>query len=96
MRDVFVWPTVHNILWQKLEKTAYETVAKRLIEQLETRYDHWRQRRHPDDESLFVYTLHLADGEHWHTFEFHVDDTTADTCVIVLDVIHKLGKSRMK
>jgi len=63
---------------------------------LESKYERWRKHRHPDDETLFVYRLYLAEGENWHTFEFHVDDTTADTCLIVVDVIHELGKNRMQ
>jgi hypothetical protein len=95
VREVFVWPTVHNVLWQKLSKAAYDAVRDRMISQLETRYDHWRKRRHPQDETLFVYTVCTAERENWHTFEFFVDDTAADTCLIVVDVIHTLGKNRV-
>jgi hypothetical protein len=95
LREVIVWPRVHNVLWQNLPKEAYERVRDRLIKQLETRLEHWRARRHPEDETLFVYTLSVALGEDWHTFEFYVDDTMADTSVFVLDVVHTLGRTGM-
>jgi hypothetical protein len=96
VREVIVWPKVHNALWQKLDQAHYDKLRDRLIDQLENHYDRWRTRRHPDDETLFVYTVYLAEGDHWHTFEFHVDDTLADTSLFVLDVIHQLGKNRIQ
>ena len=96
MREVIVWPSVHNTLWQNLSKEAYDNVCRRLLDQLEKEYDRWRKRRHPDDETLFVYTLYLALGENWHTLEFLVDDTMADTHLFVIDVIHHLGKTRIE
>jgi hypothetical protein len=95
VREVVVWSTVHNTLWQNLPEAPYNAVRDRLFNQLETNYDQWRARRHPDDETLFVYTVHVAEAENWHTFEFHVDDTTADTFLFVIDVAHKLGKNRI-
>ena len=87
MREVFVWPTVYNVLWQNLNEACFNRVRDQLINQLENKYDSWRERRHPDDETVFVYTLHLADEDkNWHTFEFIVDDTIADMCLIVIDV----------
>ena len=93
--EVFIWRNVHNTLWQTLSKDSYDTVRDRLIDQLENKFDRWRKLRHPDDETYFVYTVYLADGDDWHTFEFLVDDTAADTCVIVVDVIHSVGKNRI-
>ena len=84
MREVIVWPTVRNILWQNLSEECYEDVCTRLVAQLERRYERLRTHRHPDDETLFVCTLYLLDDETRHTFEFHVDDTMADTSLFVL------------
>jgi hypothetical protein len=95
VREVFVQEKVHNILWQTLPKPAFEVLRDRLISQLETRYDHWKRRRHPEDETLFVYTVCIAESENWHTFEFHVDDTMADTGLFVVDVIPTPGKNRV-
>ena len=96
MREVIVWPKVHNLLWQKLAKAPYDKVVDRLFDQLENHYDRWRKRRHPDDETLFVYTVYLAEGETWHTFEFHVDDTITDSHLVVLDAVHAVGKVRIQ
>jgi hypothetical protein len=68
-------------------------IRDRLVERLENHYERLKSNRHPDDERLLVLTLFLPEGENWHTFEFHVDDTTADTCLIVSDVHHFLGKT---
>jgi hypothetical protein len=95
LHEVIVWPTVHNALWQILDEAPYNKVVDRLCDQLSTRYDHWRAHRHPDDETLFVYWLHLAESENWHTFEFHVDDTMAAGHLFVIDVRHYLGKVRI-
>jgi hypothetical protein len=92
VREVIVWREVHNALWQKLSKEHYEKVRDRLIDQLERRYDHWRTQRHPEDDTLFVYRIFLAEGDNWHEFEFHVDDTH----LFVVDVIHTLGKIRLR
>jgi hypothetical protein len=88
VREVFVWPTVHNILWQNLDKECYDNLCARLVTYLEKRYARLRNDRHPADDTLFVCTLYQADGDKRHTFEFHIDDTTADTCLIVLNVVH--------
>ena len=88
MREVIVWPTVRNILWQNLDKECYENVCARLVAQLERQYERLQSNRHPDDETIFVFTLYQIDGEKRHTFEFHVDDTMADTSLFVLNVVH--------
>ena len=90
MREVIVWERVHNILWQNLGEEAYNSLRDRLFGSLETRYDRLRRERHPEDETLFVFTLYLIDGNNRHQFEFHVDDTTTDAHVFVLDVVHTL------
>ena len=78
MREIVVYEKVHNKLWQLFPQDAYENVRDRLLTQLQTNYERWRTRRHPADETLFVYTIHLSLGENWHTLEFLVDDTMAD------------------
>ena len=94
MREVIVYENVNNTLWQIFPEDAYETVRDRLVSQLEANHSRWRSRRHPADETLAtVYTVHLSLGEHWHTLEFLVDDTTADTSLLVLGVIHTVGKN---
>ena len=92
MREVIVWESVHNAVWQRLEKELYDAVFDRLIDQLQKHYDRWRKRRHPEDNSLFVYTLSLAEKVNWHTFEFVVDDTMADTALFVVGVTYQPGK----
>jgi hypothetical protein len=96
VRDVVLWSTVENRLWQILPKGYAEKVEARLREHLEKNYNRLRGRRHPEDPSYFVVTLYQPEGDNWHTFEFIVDDSTADTCLIVSDVIHTLGKIRIR
>lgn len=90
MREVIVWTKVHNTLWQNLDEESYNNLRDRLVRLLETRYDSLRKERHPDDETIFVFTLYLAEGDKRHTFEFHVDDTMADSHLFVLDVVHSV------
>jgi hypothetical protein len=86
VREVIVWPTVHNILWQKLDEESYNNLRDRLTSSLEKKYERLRNERHPDDETLFVFTLYVSEGNKRHTFEFHVDDTMADTHLFVVGV----------
>ena len=90
MREVIVWPSVYNTLWQNLDEESYNSLRDRLVSTLETNYDRLRRERHPDDETLFVFTLYIVEDERRHTFEFHVDDTMADTNLFVLEVIHSV------
>ena len=93
MREVIVYENVNNALWQLFSEDAYETVRDRLVSQLEANHQRWRSLRHPADERLFVYTVHLSLDENWHTLEFLVDDTMADTSLFVLGVTHTVGKN---
>jgi hypothetical protein len=88
VREVVVWSKVYNTLWQGLGEEAYNNLRDRLVNHLETKYKRLRKERHPDDETLFVFTLYLAEGDKRHTFEFHVDDTMSDSHLFVLDVVH--------
>jgi hypothetical protein len=88
VREVIVWPKVQNTLWQNLDEESYNSLRDRLVNHLETRYERLRSERHPDDETLFVFTLYLVEGDKRHTFEFHVDDTMTDSHLFVLDVAH--------
>lgn len=90
MREVIVWPKVHNTLWQNLDKESYDNLRDRLVSRLETRYERLRKERHREDETLFVFTLYLAEDNKRHTFEFHVDDTMSDSHLFVLDVVHSI------
>jgi hypothetical protein len=90
VREVIVWPTVHNALWEQLDKESYDNLCARLVGHLEKRHERLRKERHPQDETLFVFTLYQAEGDKRHTFEFHVDDTTADTSLFVLNVAHSI------
>jgi hypothetical protein len=76
---VVVREKVYNALWQALDKESYNSLRDRLVNTLEKKYERLRKDRHPDDETLFVFTLYIAEGDNRHTFEFHLDDTTADT-----------------
>ena len=67
-----------------------DNLCARLVGNLEKRYDRLRKERHPEDETLFVFTLYVAEGDKRHTFEFHVDDTIADTHLFVLEVAHSI------
>jgi hypothetical protein len=89
VREVIVWETVHNALWQTLEEEAFNSVRDRLFSSLEKKYDRLRKQRHPQDETLFVVPLYVFEGTTRHEFEFHVDDTTADTHLLVLAVAHR-------
>ncbi len=88
MREVIVWPTVHNTLWQVLDKESYDNLCDRLVSSLEKGYERLRKDRHPGDNTLFVFALYVVEGDKRHSFEFHVDDTMADTSLFVLEVIH--------
>ena len=92
MREVIVWPEVHNTLWQNLDKETYDSVVDRLITQLENHYDHCRQWRDPDDETLFDFVLYVPEHGIWHTFRFSVDDTMTADHLFVISVSHELGK----
>jgi hypothetical protein len=88
LREVIVYAKVHNILWQTLEKKHYDKLVDWLFDNLPNQHGRLRARRHPDDERLFVFELFLRIGGNWHTFEFHVDDTMADTSLFVVAVHH--------
>ena len=70
MREVIVWPMVHNTLWQTLDEESYNSLSDRLVRTLEQKYERWRREsrleRHPDDETLFVFTLYVPDGDRCH------------------------------
>jgi hypothetical protein len=90
VREIIVWETVYNTLWQILDEESYKDLRDRLVGTLETKCERLRKERHPDDETLFVFTLYVAEGGRRHTFEFHVDDTMADTSLFVLAVVHSV------
>ena len=90
MREIVVWPTVHNALWQNLDEESYNSLRDRLASSLEKKYDHLRRERHLDDEALFVVTLYVFEDDRRHRFEFHVDDTIADTHLFVLGAAHSV------
>ena len=90
MREVIVWPKVHNTLWQMLDEESYNNLRNRLVSSLEQKHERLRKERHPDDETLFVFTLYVPEGDKRHKFEFHVDDTMADTHLFVLEVVHSV------
>lgn len=92
MREVIVFEEVYNLLWQKLEKPYFDKMVERLFERLEKHYERLKKLRHPEDETLFICRLYMAQGDNWHTFEFRVDDTMADTNLFVVGVHHELGK----
>jgi hypothetical protein len=95
VREVIVWEAVHNVLWQKLDEAHYNMVRDRLIDQLEKHYDRWRNRRDPDDETLFDYVLYVAEGGNWHTFRFSVGDTMTNDHLFVVGVTHEPGKGKV-
>lgn len=90
-----MYTKVHNVLWQTLEKQHYDKLVDWLFDNLANEYDHLRSRRHPDDETFFVFYLFMRIGGNWHTFEFHVDDTMADTSLFVVVAHHHVGKVRL-
>jgi hypothetical protein len=90
VREVVVWETVYNILWQSLGEEAYNNLRDRLVSSLEDYYERLRKERHPDDETLFVFTLYVFEGDKRHRLEFHFDDTMADTHLFVLAVNHSV------
>jgi hypothetical protein len=74
-----------------LDEAHYRKAIERLFGQLENRYHHWRQRRDPEDNTLFNYALLVAQGSDWHTFHFSVDDTMTADHLFVVGVIHEVG-----
>lgn len=91
MREIAVWETVNEVLLQHLGETAYNHLRDRLFSNLESegRCKAIRKDRHPDDDRLFVLTLYSFDDDRRHEFEFHVDDTTADTHLLIVEVVHQ-------
>ncbi len=96
MREVFIWERVHNILWQTLDPIPYDKVVDRLYDRLLNQLEHWQPKRHPEDDTIFFYTVYVASGEDWHSFEFHVCDTISPNHLFVMDVIHRPGKVRIR
>ncbi len=92
MRDVIVWETVYNTLWQQLNEESYNNLRDRLVSSLEKKYERLRKDRHPADETLFVFTLYVYEDDKRHCFEFHVDDTMADTSLFVVGLAHSVEK----
>ena len=76
---------------ENLGEDAYNHLRERLFRNLENeqKCERLRKERHPDDETLFVFTLYIFEGKTRHEFEFHVDDTMADTHLFVLDAVHR-------
>jgi hypothetical protein len=93
MVRVAVMPRVSQVLGQKLKREPLIRVLNRLYSEMGNRYEHYRSRRDPEDETLFDYVVHVADGEDWHTLRFSVDDTTAQETLLVVAVSHRPGRS---
>jgi hypothetical protein len=92
LREVEVWPAVHNTLWQHLSKQNYDRLCDWLFDKLENQYEDCRRNRHPEDETLFVCAVRILQGDTWHTFEFLVDDVMADTHLFVVGVNHRTAR----
>jgi hypothetical protein len=95
VREVIVWPEVHNTLWQLLRKDTYDNVIERIYWHLENQFDHCREQRDPDDETLFDFVLYVPEQGIWHTFRFSVDDTMSADHLFVIDIGHESGKVGM-
>ncbi len=68
-------------------------VLNRLRDQMENRYEDYRNDRNTDDPNLFNYRLHtLDDDDNRHTLYFAIDDSMASGYLLIAAVSHRLGK----
>jgi hypothetical protein len=56
-----------------------------LRDDLENRYQTFRQFRHPEDDRFFSYFLAVADEEATHRFWFVIDDSTSPDDLFIID-----------
>jgi hypothetical protein len=61
-----------------LSRNAIVRLYTRLHQELSQEADRFRGRRHPEEPDLyFHYRIQVASGDHWHQFDFAVNDSTA-------------------
>ncbi len=96
MHVTIMQAVVHALGGFGLRRESLVVVLCRLREQLENRYDFYRNRRDPQDQDLFDYILFLAEADgRWHTLRFSVDDRQATGYLFVVAVSHQAGKARI-
>lgn len=82
-------PVVALIGARGLSRNAVVHVYTRLHHELANQTDLFRSTRHPEEPDLyFHYRIRVASGDHWHQFDFAVNDTTAPDILFVEAVSH--------
>jgi len=71
-----------------LSRSLLIRLLTRLHSGLPQQADSFRSQRDPEDPDLFRYEVVLAEGNAWHTFRFHINDTRAQGFLFVEAVAH--------
>jgi len=75
-----------------LSRQATVRLYAKLHHELSNEAARFRLMRHPEEPDLyFHYRITLASGDHWHQFDFAVNDTTAPDSLFVEAVSHTAG-----
>jgi hypothetical protein len=72
-----------------LSRNALVRLLAGLRDDLETLYDLYRSRRHPEEPRYFVCNLAVANGAVTHRFAFVIDDSTSPDDLFIIDFRHR-------
>ncbi len=82
-------PVVAFIGERGLSRNAVVRLYAQLHQELGNEAARFRLTRHPEEPDLyFHYRIQVASGDHWHQFDFAVNDTTASDTLFVEAVSH--------
>jgi pyridoxine/pyridoxamine 5'-phosphate oxidase len=82
-------PVVALIGEHGLSRNAVVRLYAQLHQELVNEAERFRATRHPEEPDLFFhYRIQVASGDHWHQFDFAVNDTTASGTLFVEAVSH--------
>jgi hypothetical protein len=82
-------PVVAFIGKQGLSRDAILRLYIKLHKELGNEAPRFRSARHPEEPDLyFHYRIKVASVDHWHQFDFAVNDTTAPDTLFVEAVSH--------
>jgi hypothetical protein len=77
-------PVVAFVGGRGLSRNAVVRLYAKLHHELGDEAARFRSTRHPEEPDLyFHYRIKLASGDHWHQFDFAVNDTTASDTLFV-------------
>jgi hypothetical protein len=72
-----------------LSRNAVIRFRVTLRDDLEKRYQTFRQFRHPEDDRFFSYFLAVVAGDSTHRFWFVIDDSTSPDDLFIIDFTHE-------